>query len=275
MFAAGLITFRETLEVALVVGIVLTFFYKTRQTRFVSYAWRGLIAGISISIILAVALDVMFGGLDGKGDQLFEGLLMFITAGFLTWMILWVHRQKDMSRKIRARITTHIQQGYGIGIFLLVATAVFREGTETVLYLKTSNITGSGNQLTGALVGIVTALLLGFLLFRYALRVKLSLVFSITSVFLLLFAAGLVSHGVHEFQEVGLFPVFSFDPIINISHIVDHQGMVGSLLRTLFGYTSKPTMFEMFAYGSYMLLILWLKHITDVVLAKRTPKQEN
>lgn len=266
MFSAFLITFRETLEAALVIGLILTFLSKTGQTKFTSYVWRGIIAGVGIAVILAAGLEFFYGGLTGRVEKISEGVLMFVTAGFLTWMILWVHKQKDVAKKIREKVSFHAQEGYGLGIFFLVVTSVFREGTETVLYLKASSLVGQTNQFVGAMLGVGGALAVGFVLYKWALRVNLSLVFTITSVFLLLFAAGLVAHGVHEFQEIGILPIFSFDPIINLSRILDHESTFGSFLRVLFGYTSKPTALEAVSYTTYILFILWLKRLTDRVL---------
>ncbi len=270
MFSAGLITFRETLEAALVVGIVLTFLTKTNQHILKKYVWRGIFVGISAAVLLGFILDIFFGGLTGRVEEIFEGVLMFTTAGFLTWMILWVHRQKDIAKKIKEKVATHAEKGYGLGIFVLIATSVVREAVETVLYLKASSLIGASNQLLGAILGIVAALVLGFTLFKWAVRVNLSMVFNITSIFLLLFAAGLIGHGVHEFQEAGILPIFSFDPVFNISHILDHKSTFGSLLRVVFGYTSKPTILELLSYGSYIVFILWLESFTDRMLARRT-----
>lgn len=269
MFASFLITFRESLEVLLVVIIIITFLTKTNQHVFKKFVWRGVLIGIFISTFLAIALEVFFGGLKGRVEQIFEGVLMLTTAGFLTWMILWVHRQKDIAGKIKEKVALHVKEGYGFGIMFLTATAVFREGTETVLYLKASSLTGASNQLVGAILGIGGALVLGFALFRWMKRVNLSTVFNVTSVFLLLFAAGLVSHGVHEFQEAKLLPIFSFDPIFNISHVLDNKSIFGSFLRTLFGYTSKPTALELFSYGSYIIFIYWLERVRNFVPRER------
>jgi high-affinity iron transporter len=269
MFSSLLITFRETLEAALVVGIVITFLTKTNQHFFKKFVWRGVAVGVAIAIAVAFILEAFFGGLSGKTEEIFEGILMFITAGFLTWMIMWVHQQKDVAKKIKEKVSLHVKKGYGLGIFILVATSVFREGTETVLYLKASSLVGQTGQLFGAVLGIALALGLGYALFVWALRVNLQLVFTITSIFLLLFAAGLVSHGVHEFQEVGILPVFSFDPIYNIAHILDNNSILGSFLRTLFGYTSKPTILEIVSYALYIGGILWLQKFTDRMLIKK------
>lgn len=270
MFPAGLITFRETLEAVLVVGIVLTFLAKTRLEVFRRFVWSGVLTGILIAVMLAFALQAMFGGLEGRVEEIFEGVLMLVTAGFLTWMILWVHRQKDVAKKIKEKVAIHAEKGYGLGIFFLVATSVFREGTETVLYLTAASRIGVSNQLLGATLGLVLALVLGYGLFAWAMKVNLSTVFNTTSIFLILFAAGLVAHGVHEFQEAGILPIFAFDPLFNISHILDHKSTFGSFLRTLFGYTSKPTILEFVSYASYVLGIMWLQKTTDRLLSQKT-----
>lgn len=263
VFTAGLITFRETLEAALVVGIVLTFLVKTNQLVFRKYVIRGIVAGIMGAVFLAILLEMFFGGLSGKTEEIFEGILMFVTAGFLSWMILWVHRQQEQVKKIKEKIIQHVQNGYGFGIFVLIASTIWREGTETVLYLKATSLTGASNQLFGAFLGIIVAMILSFAIFKWAMQINLQKVFTVTSIFLLLFAAGMIAHGVHEFQEAGLLPIFGFDPIVNIAHILDHKSVVGSFLRTLFGYTSKPTILEIISYATYIGGILCLERITD------------
>lgn len=272
MFGSFLITFRETLEAALVVGIILTFLAKTNQTIFKKFVWQGVAIGIVLSVLLAFILEAFFGGFSGATEEIFEGILMLVTAGFLTWMILWVHKQKDVAKKLKEKVAVHIKEGYGWGILILVATAVFREGTETVLYVKASSLVGQTGQLFGAILGIGGALLLGYGLFKWALQVNIQRVFQVTTVFLILFAAGLVAHGVHELQEVGWLPIFSFDPIYNISHILDHKSDFGSFLRILFGYTSKPTLVEIIAYVVYIGFVLWLQKTTDRVLLKQNKK---
>lgn len=270
MLASILITFRETLEAALVVGIVLTFLTKTNLNIFKKFVWRGVGIGVGLAVIIAFLLEAFFGGFEGKSEQIFEGVLMFTTVGFLTWMIMWVHKQKDVAKKLKEKVALHAKEGYGLGIVVLVASSVFREGVETALYLKASSIAGASNQLIGAALGIVAALVLGYALFRWAIKINISMVFNITSVFLLLFAAGLLAHGVHEFQEAGLLPIFSFDPLFNLSHILDHTSTFGSLLRVIFGYTSKPTSLELVSYCSYIAVILWVQKLTSKVLLRRT-----
>ncbi len=269
MFASGLITFRETLEVALVLGIVLTFLTKTNQFSFKKYAWLGVGSGVVLSVVLAIVLKQLFGGFEGRTEKIFEGILMFATAGFLTWMILWVHRQKGVVKQLQTKVRKHVEQGFPLGLFFLLLSSTLREGVETVFYLQAVSSITTGNQFIGAIGGMIVAAVLGYAIFRFSLKVNISRLLKVSGAVLLLFAAGLVAHGVHEFQEATLLPIFSFDPLINLSHILDHKSVVGSVLRTLFGYTSKPTMLELISYSSYIFLIFILEIITDKFLYRK------
>lgn len=269
MFSAGVIAFRESLEAVLVVGIILSFLQKTERTHFTKFVWQGLVGGLLCAIVVGFLVKVFFGGLHGEQEQIFEGILMFVTTTLLTWMIIWVHRQRQAVKDLKEKVAFHADRGYGLGISLLVASSIFREGTETALYLQASSVLGATNQFIGVILGILLALILGYSFFSFAMKIRLTTIFNITSVFLVLFAAGLVSHGIHEFQEASLLPIFSFDPIINLSNILDHKSFFGSFLRVLFGYTSKPTILEITSYSSYMVFIYWLKRLTDRLLAVR------
>lgn len=270
MFASFLITFRESLEVALVAGIVLTFLTKTSNSALRKYVWLGIGIGLGISLILSVFLKVIVGGLEGRAEGIFEGTLMFITAGLVTLMILWVHRQKNIAKNLRDTTAKHIQKGFPLGITFLIVSSVMREGIETVLYLQSVSRFGGEYQLAGAFLGLISAAAVGVGLFRFSLMVNLQRVLKISGAILLLFAAGLISHGVHEFQEVGLLPLFSFDPLVNMSVILDHSSTFGSILRTLFGYTAKPSILELISYGLYIFLVFLLEGVTNYLLLVRS-----
>lgn len=272
MFASALITFRETLEAALVVGILITFLTKTNQDIYKKFVWTGTGIGVLAAVGVAVLLKSVFGTFEGRTEQIFEGILMFTTAGFLTWMILWVHRQKGIVKNLQKQVQTHIKSGYTFGLILLPLTAVLREGVETVFYLQAISQIGASNQWVGATVGVIGAVVLGYTIFRFSVKVDFVKLLKITGAFLLLFAAGLVAHGVHEFQEAGLLPIFSFDPLINITHILDTGGVLGSMLRTLFGYTPTPTLLELLSYGLFIYLIYLLEKMTDQKLQSQFAK---
>ena len=212
MFASLLITFRETLEVALVVGILLSFLIKTKQFSLKKYVFIGIGIGIIISVVLSFVLTVTIGQFEGRAEQIFEGILMFVTAGFISWMILWVHRQKGIASDLEKKVTLHIEKGFPLGITILTLTAVIREGVETVFYLRAASSLTSGNHLGGALLGILIAIIFSYFFIRFSLKIRLYQLLKFSGALLLLFAAGLVAHGVHEFQEAALLPIFSSSP---------------------------------------------------------------
>lgn len=256
MFPAGLITFRETFEIVLVVGIILTTLARTNQTHFNKKVWQGIIAGISLSLLLGYLLHILFGGLPEAYEPIFEGVLMLLTAGFLTWMILWVHKREDAGKNLREQLAAHAESGFAMGIFFLSLFSVLREGVEAVLYLQATSISGGSNLLLGGFAGIILALVVGMGIFTSIKNINLSKVFSAINILLIFFAAGLVMHGVHEFQEVGLLPLFVFDPIVDFTSILNEEGLLGSLLHSLLGYTSTPSTFGVLSYGIYLLCAL-------------------
>lgn len=172
MLPSALITFRETIEAALVIGIIFTVLKRTNQTSLNKYVWYGISLGIIVSAILAIIIEIFFGVLPDAYEALFEGILMFITAAFITWMILWIHRQKNSISNLKTKLKNHIDKGYAMGITILTSTAIIREGTETVLYLKTSSVIGITDQLSGGVLGIILALILSFILGRFAVRLR-------------------------------------------------------------------------------------------------------
>jgi high-affinity iron transporter len=133
-----------------------------------------------------------------------------------------------------------------------VFLSVLREGVESVIFL------GTAASPWGAAAGLGAAALFGFLLFRGALRVRLGVFFTVTNGLLLLFAAGLVAHGLHELVEAGWLPAL-VEPVWDLNPLLPERSVTGSLLRGLFGYNSDPTLLEMLGYAAYAALavVLW------------------
>jgi len=107
----------------------------------------------------------------------------------------------------------------------------------------------------GALLGLGTAALLGWTLFATTLRLDLRCFFQVTGILLILFAAGLVAHGVHELNEAGIIPAV-IDPLWNANAVIPEASFVGTILKTLFGYNATPTLTEMLAYFGYLAGVL-------------------
>jgi high-affinity iron transporter len=180
---------------------------------------------------------------------------MLAGAALLTTLIFWMAGKRDAVAKVEHGVERRLAPGgsRGAGLFLLVFLSVLREGVESVIFL------GSAASLWGALAGLGAAALLGFLLFRGALRVRLAVFFTVTNVLLLLFAAGLVAHGLHELVETGWLPAL-VDPVWDLNPLLPERSIPGSLLRGLFGYNGDPSLLEMLGYAAYAAaaVALWL-----------------
>ena len=139
---------------------------------------------------------------EGRAEEIFEGVTMLAAAALLTWMIFWMHRQgANIQHQLELDVTTATRRG-AAGLFAVAFLAVAREGLELALFLTASTLSsGALYTLIGALFGLAVAALLGYLLFASARRLSLKRFFLVTNTLLVLFAAGLVAHAVHEFTE--------------------------------------------------------------------------
>ena len=146
-----------------------------------------------------------------------------------------------------------------MGLIALAFISVLREGIETVIFLtgvEASEETPTGILWSG-LIGILVALIIALIIFLSSKKINLKIFFSVTGIFLILFAAGMISHGFHELQELGWFGnENSFLQTIvwdTSSFLNDKTSELGKFLRTLFGYQDQPTWLELLTYFGYYL----------------------
>lgn len=267
MIPTLIITFRETLEAALIVGIILSYLVKTSQTRYNNVVYVGIISGIVASIIGAFLFTSLAGGFTGRAEEVFEGITMLVGAVLLTTMILWMMKQKHIARELEDRVATQLSEAHKFGLFSLVFIAVLREGIETVIFLRAASLVATNSNLLGALGGLLIAIFLGYLIFVGSMRINIKIFFNVTSILLILFAAGLVAHGVHELQEAAVIPtviehLWDINPPLNPDGgypIMHENGHIGGILKGLFGYNGNPSLSELLSYVGYLLLVfvLW------------------
>lgn len=259
MLESFLVTSRETLEASLVVGIVLAYLNRTNNQSYRKTVYYGIIFGVLASIIAAFIFTVFAGDFQGKAEQVFEGTTMLIGAFLLTTMILWMMQQRHISKEIEGKVERHLMSTplfSHIGIFMLIFVAIIREGVETVIFLNAINY-ASGINFIGGTLGIIAAVIVGYLFFVSTRKINLKKLFNVSSVLLILFAAGLVAHGFHEFEEAGLVSGI-ITPLFDINYILNEKSVFGSFLKGLFGYNGNPSLLEVIAYASYLVVIFWL-----------------
>ena len=263
MIASLIIALRETLEAALIIGIIIGYLNRTGQARHKKTVWLAAVLAIIASLVGAWLFKVLAGGFTGRAEEIFEGLTMLIGSVLLTTMILWMMNQKKMSQQLQERVAEQVIKPQDLGLFFLVFISILREGIETVIFLGSASLVAQDNNLIGAVLGLVIAVILGYAVFTGLMKAKLKMFFNITSLLLILFAAGLVAHGIHEFEEAGLIPiviehVWDINPALNPdgSYPALHEnGWLGGLLKGLFGYNGNPSLIEIISYISYLLVL--------------------
>lgn len=258
MAASVLITLREGLEASLIVSIILAYLAKTGNRDKSGTVWIGVALSVLMSTLIAVAIFLTAGGLEGRTEELFEGVAMFTASGVLTYMILWMRKQAiNIRAHLQKQVSTALESGSLMALGLLAFVAVGREGIETALFMFAATRAASPLAATvGGLLGLAAAIFLGYLVYRGTYRLNLRAFFHVTSVLLLLFAAGLLAHGIREFHEVGVVPPV-VEPIWDTNPILHERSTIGGFLKALFGYNGNPSAVEVLAYAGYLLIVGW------------------
>ena len=200
MISSFIIMFRETLEAALVIGILLIYLHKSGKARYDRVVIPGALLGIFISIVVAYLFISFPEGFTGRAEQIFEGIAMMTGAVLLTSMILWMMRKKHSSLAMEIKTEQYIAKGQLLSPGSLAGISVLREGVETVVFLSALSFS-SGSSIAGSAPGITEALFPGFLIFSGSKKVNLNTFFLITNILLILFAAGLIAKVYMNFRK--------------------------------------------------------------------------
>jgi len=201
-----------------------------------------------------------------------------ITASLLlTWMIIWMARMsKNIRRNIESKVDESIAKQQKYGLLALALVSVLREGIETVLFLSGVGAVEESFWIVlySGILGLVVAIIIAILIFYSGKKINLKWFFIITSILLIIFAAGMITHGFHEFQEIGWFGaethwlqqyVWDSSAILN-----DKTSEFGKFLRALFGYQDKPTWLELIVYLGYFVFLGVIFVITRVISKKKS-----
>jgi high-affinity iron transporter len=251
--ASLLITFRESLEATLVIGIVLAFLGRAGFSRLRAAVWAGAALGVAASLAAAYLFMRIFGEFEGKAEQTLEGSVMLVGSLLMATLILWLNKG-DVRASIEAKSAASARKGSVWSIGFLVFVSVLREGIETVIFIGSSLRTDGLAGGLGALAGLALAAALGLAFFRSGMRVGVRGFFAATNALLVLFAAGLFGRCVGEFNEAGILPPL-VDRLYDTGRLVAEEGPVGAFLRGLFGYTAAPTLAQVIAYAAFLAAI--------------------
>ncbi|MFM7147131.1 MAG: iron uptake transporter permease EfeU, partial [Actinomycetales bacterium] len=237
--------------------ILVAYLVRIDQRQFLSRIWAGVAAAIGLSVVAVLALQVTGQALSDEAAEAFAGFMSLLAVALITWMILWMATH---ARTLKAHLHGEVDNALARSSWALVLVAFFavgREGLETALFLWTGmRSTGGGAlPLLGAFLGLGAAVALGIIIYRGALRLNLSRLFFWTGIGLIVIAAGVLRYGVHELQEVGLLPGKD-QYVLDVSGVINPDGVVASLLRTVFNVVPTMTALELLAWGGYLVIVL-------------------
>ncbi|MCE7743320.1 MAG: hypothetical protein GOP50_12790 [Candidatus Heimdallarchaeota archaeon] len=276
-----LITLREAIEASLIIGILLVYVTKIDQKKYRKQIWIGTGIGVILSILSAVIFQLVLGGF-ANYEKVFEGFAMIIASLLLTWMIIWMAKaSKNLRKEIENKVDKSIANQRKYGLLALALISVLREGIETVLFLAGVEAIEESFWvvLWSGILGIVVAVAIAIMIFYSGKKINLKWFFVITGFLLILFAAGMIAHGFHEFQEIGWFGpdthwlqqyVWDSSNILN-----DKTTELGQFLRALFGYQDKPTWLELIVYLSFYIVLGAIFIVSRIITKRKLLKKED
>ncbi len=255
-FGAAVLTFREGLEAALIVAIMLGYLRKVDRTRSRWSVWAGAISASALAVAFTLALQFVGAQFDYPAKGIYEGLTSLFAVAMLTYMIFWMARQ---ARYIKGSLEHSMQQtlarGAGWGLFALAFMTVAREGVETALFLSASAFQSSGTAtLVGGVAGLIVALAVAWAVYVAGVRLQIRTFFKVTSILLVVFAAAILRYGLHEFEEVGWMPPL-VEQVWNTGAWLPTSDALGAALQAIIGYTSKPSLLQLIGYFGYLTVV--------------------
>jgi high-affinity iron transporter len=263
MLSTALIVFREILEAALVVSIVLAATKGVPRRSF--WVCGGLFSGVLGACLIAIFADEISEWASGMGQEIFNALVMLIAVLMLAWHSIWMARHgREMSMQLNM-MGQAVASGQKplTGLAIVVGVAVLREGSETVLFLygiAAGDPGQTAQMLTGGLLGIAGGVIAGAAIYFGLLRVAMRHLFKVTNSLIILLAAGMASQCMGFLVAADWLPSLG-DTVWDSSWLLTDNSIVGKMLHTLIGYTAQPAGIQVFAYVITICSILMLTNL--------------
>jgi len=260
MLGNFLIGLREGLEAALVVSILITYLVRTDRAQYIRFVTYGVASAVLFSAVVGTVLQLIEQSLSAKVEPIFAGTISVLAVGFVTWMIFWMKKSaRTMSGELRNRLDVAAVTGSGLAVAFMAFVAVAREGAETAVFFWAA-AHANGNELislAGLILGLLTSVALGVAFYRSTIKLNLSSFFKVTGVLLTIVAAGVLSYGIHEFQEIGWLPGDS-NVVLNLTSQLPDGSAIATVMAGLFNLTAKTTALQAVAWVAYIVVVLTL-----------------
>jgi high-affinity iron transporter len=260
-----LIGLREGLEASLIVTILVAYLVKSERRHLLPRIGAGIALAILVSLGFGALLTFGPRGLTFQAQEAIGGSLSIVAVGFVTWMIFWMARAaRSLSGELRGQVDRAADAGRW-SLVVVAALAVGREGLETALFLWAATQTATGahtvstvpawQPITGAVLGISTAVILGYLLYRGAVRINLTRFFTWTGAFLIVVAAGVLGYGLHDLQEAAILPGLN-SLAFDVSGTIDEGSWYGTVLKGVFNFSPQTTWLQAAAWTAYLVVTM-------------------
>jgi high-affinity iron transporter len=272
LFSNALLGLREGFEAALVVSILIAFLVKTGARDALKWVWTGVAAAVALSVTIGAVLTYGTESLDFQTQELVGGSLSILAVALVTGMIFWM---RSTARTIASDLRGKLSDAVGMGPWAIIIVAflsVGREGLETAVFFYAAVQTaggGTSQPLVGFVIGIALAVVLGYLLYRGAVRLNLTKFFKITGILLVVVAAGVLAYGLHDLQEAQILPglrTLAFD----LSGPIPESSWYGTLLKGIFNYSQQTTVLQAVAWVVYVAVVL-----TIFLWPKKSPRKSD
>lgn len=257
MLSSFIIAIREGLEAALIVGILVAYIVKSGKSHLLRFIWIGVGAAVATSLGLGAVLSFTSAELTPRGEGIFAGTTSALAVAVVTWMVFWMKRT---ARFLRHELAGKVDQALLGGPLALAGAAflaVVREGLETSLfvYANFKSVAHPLNSAFGLIAGFGIAIALGYLIYKSSINLDLSKFFTYTGIALIIVAAGVLSYGVHEFQDLGLLPgahLFAWD----VTSVIGKDSVLGAILTGTIGFDTTTSWLQLGIYAAYLVAVL-------------------
>lgn len=260
---AFFVVWRESLEAFLIAGILYAWLQANDQSgRGKRALFIGLAAGVGLALMLGWALLSVQDELTGEALEIFQTATLFVAAGLITQMVLWMRQHgRQMKVRLHAELSAAAERSGLLGVAVVAALAVAREGAETVIFLYGMAQEGDLSALLiGALSGFAGAAATAWLAARSLARLNIGLLLHISSILLLILASALLMSAIDRLIGSGWLPAL-VDPLWDSSLMLDDTGKGGKLIADFSGYRARPTLSGLLAWATYwsVVILAWRK----------------
>jgi high-affinity iron transporter len=261
-FVIGL---REGIEASLIVGIVAAFLRQQGRPDALRRMWVGVTAAIVLCLAVGIGLEVLNENLPQRQQEMLETVIAIVAVVMITYMIVFMRKHaRHMRQELETRAGAALAAGSASALVLMAFLAVLREGFETAVFLVATldASTSRGSAVLGALLGVLVACVIGYLIYRGGLRINLARFFTGTALVLVLVAAGLVAFAAHTAHEAGWLNVGQ-TRAMDLSSINKPGTVRSALITGVLGIQPRPVWAEVIGWLGFFV------PVTAYVLAPR------